>query len=185
MIKILNTFRSLIGLVLAVLGTLSGWGFVMYLDIRWQSTNLASLFLLLGVGMDDAFVMLNSWKRIKAIRPEESVEEKIQETYKDAAVSITITSMTNIVSFMIGIFVPSFEFVRIFCFYVTVGLVSIYILTLTFFGPFIVICNRVELYLIEKDKNNQANERNEENASNQNVLQSNRGRYIAKKFNNR
>ena len=82
MIKILNTFRSLIGLVLAVLGTLSGWGFVMYLDIRWQSTNLASLFLLLGVGMDDTFVMLNSWKRIKAIRPEESVEEKIQETYR-------------------------------------------------------------------------------------------------------
>ena len=81
-IKILNTFRSLIGLVLAVLGTLSGWGFVMYLDIRWQSTNLASLFLLLGVGMDDTFVMLNSWKRIKAIRPEESVEEKIQETYR-------------------------------------------------------------------------------------------------------
>ena len=89
--------------------------------------------------------------------------------------------MTNIVSFMIGIFVPSFEFVRIFCFYVTVGLVSIYILTLTFFGPFIVICNRVELYLNEKDKNN----RNVENTSNQNASQSNGGRYIVKNFNNR
>ena len=153
----------------------------MYMDNRWQSTNLASLFLLLGVGMDDAFVMLNSWKRIKAIRPEESVEEKMQKTYKDAAVSITITSMTNIVSFMIGIFVPSFEFVKIFCFYVTVGLVSIYILTLTFFGPFIVICNRVELYLIEKDENNG----NGENTSDQNTSQSNRGRYIVKNFNNR
>ena len=97
--------------------------------------------------------------------------------------------MTNIFSFVIGIYVPSFEFVKIFCYYVTGGLVSIYILTLTFFGPFIVICNRVELYLMEKDKNNQADDEqdpNGENASNhRDTSQSNSGRYIAKKFNNR
>lgn len=160
-------FRASIGLIVAVMGTLCGWGLVMYTGLSWQSTNLASLFLLLGVGMDDAFVMLNSWKRMKETMPEESVEEKMQETYKDAAVSITITSMTNICSFAMGFLTPSFETVKIFCAYVTGGLVSIYILTLTFFGPFMVLANKVELHFIEKDEREQ---RAEEDPS-QNVLE--------------
>ena len=133
-------------MIVAALGTLCGWGFAMYIGYPWQSTNLSSLFLLLGVGMDDAFVMLNSWKRIKDTMPGRSVEEKMQEMYQDAALSITITSMTNILTFAIGMFFPSFESVKIFCAYTMWSLVSLYILTLTFFGPFIVLCNRIELY---------------------------------------
>ena len=124
----------------------------MYIGYPWQSTNLASLFLLLGVGIDDAFVMLNCWKRIKESIPERSIEEKMQKTYQDAALSITITSLTNILSFTVGTFLPCFKTVKIFCAYTTWSLLSVYILTLTFFGPLIVLGNSVESYFTEKDK---------------------------------
>ena len=75
----------------------------------------------------------------------------MEETYKDAAVSITITSLTNILSFGIGMLVPSFPTVTIFCAYTTSGLAFVYILTLTIFGPCIILFNKL-------DKNEEKNE---------------------------
>ena len=52
------------GLIVTVIAMFSGWGLTMYVGIHpWQGTNLASVFLLLGVGIDDTFVMLSAWKR--------------------------------------------------------------------------------------------------------------------------
>lgn len=53
--------------------------------------------------MDDAFVLLASWRRTN---PELSVADRLAETYSEAAVSITITSLTNFISFMIGTYTP-------------------------------------------------------------------------------
>ena len=75
----------------------------------------------------------------------------MEETYKDAAVSITITSLTNILSFAIGMLLPSFKTVEIFCAYTTSGLTFVYVLTLTIFGPCIILFNKL-------DKNEEKNE---------------------------
>ena len=75
----------------------------------------------------------------------------MEETYKDAAVSITITSLTNILSFAVGMLLPTFETVTIFCAYTTSGLAFVYILTLTIFGPCIILFNKL-------DKNEEKNE---------------------------
>ena len=118
----------------------------------WQAINLASLFLLLGVGIDDAFVMLGSYHRLCSEHPNESKSEIFRKTYEEAAISITITSLTNICSFAIGnvhvsftfkivtkielsgAILPSFDTVSIFCVYTAVGLVYVYLSTLFFFG---------------------------------------------------
>ena len=94
---------------------------------------------------------MNYLLRKKENKPDLDIEEKMEETYKDAAVSITITSLTNILSFAIGMLLPSFETVEIFCAYTTSGLVFVYILTLTIFGPCIILFNKL-------DKNEEKNE---------------------------
>ena len=53
--------------------------------------------------MDDAFVLLAAWRRTN---PNQSVPERLGLTYAEAAVSISITSLTNFISFMIGIITP-------------------------------------------------------------------------------
>ncbi|XP_013794597.1 patched domain-containing protein 3-like [Limulus polyphemus] len=83
-----------------------------------------------GIGMDDTFVLLAAWRRTE---PKKSVEERMAETYSDAAVSITITSITNFISFMIGIITP-FPSVQIFCTYTAMAVLFTYIWHITFFG---------------------------------------------------
>lgn len=66
-----------------------------------------------GIGIDDTFVMLAAWRRT---RIQDSVSERLAQTYSEAAVSITITSLTDMISFYIGVLTP-FPSVQIFCVY--------------------------------------------------------------------
>jgi hypothetical protein len=65
-------------------------------------------------------------------------------TYEDAAISITITTLTNVLSFAIGAIVPGFPCVQIFCVYAGVGLLFVYLNTITIFGGCLVLCGRME-----------------------------------------
>ena len=70
-------------------------------------------FSILGIGIDDTFVMLAAWRRT---RLQDTVAERLSNTYAEAAVSITITSITDMISFYIGVITP-FPSVQIFCIY--------------------------------------------------------------------
>ena len=59
------------------------------------------------------FVVLSAWHRTKI---QDEVPMRLANTYSEAAVSITITSLTNMLSFLIGSFTP-FPAVYIFCIY--------------------------------------------------------------------
>ena len=122
------------GIINACGSIMSSCGMMFAVGFEWQAINLASSFLLLGVGIDDAFVMLGSYHRICMENPNENTVEIFRRTYEEAAISITITSLTNICSFAIGAFVPSFDTVRIFCSYTAVGLTFVYFSTLILFG---------------------------------------------------
>ncbi|KAI4492180.1 hypothetical protein M0802_009986 [Mischocyttarus mexicanus] len=65
------------------------------------------------IGIDDTFVMLAAWRRTCITKP---VPERMAQTLSEAAVSITITSLTDMISFFIGILSP-FPSVQIFCIY--------------------------------------------------------------------
>lgn len=111
--------------------------------------------------MDDAFVLLAAWRRTD---PTMSVPKRLSHTYSEAAVSITITSLTNFISFMIGIITPfpsvigfhfsqdqkdinqKFNFlkVRIFCIYTAVAVLFTYAFNITFFGGLMAYFGEVE-----------------------------------------
>lgn len=66
-----------------------------------------------GIGIDDTFVMLAAWRRTSM---KDDVPHRMANMLSEAAVSITITSVTDMISFWIGIFSP-FPSVTIFCIY--------------------------------------------------------------------
>ena len=92
---------------------LAAMGLIMYCGIPFIGINMAAPFLMLGIGIDDTFVMLGAWRRTSIHAP---VEERMSEAFRDAAVSITITSVTDMLSFFVGVITP-FPCVRIFCIY--------------------------------------------------------------------
>lgn len=121
---------GILGCVSAAVSVIAGFGMVMYLGLEFIGINMAAPFLMLGIGMDDTFVLLAAWRRTN---PRKSVVERMGETYREAAVSITITSLTNFISFCIGAITP-FPSVRIFCIYTAVAVLFTYIYQITFFG---------------------------------------------------
>ncbi|RZF35136.1 hypothetical protein LSTR_LSTR009442 [Laodelphax striatellus] len=74
--------------------------------------------------------MLAAWRRTSVTHP---VEERMARTMSDAAVSITITSVTDIVSLTIGILSP-FPAIQIFCLYSSFAVAFIFVWHITFFA---------------------------------------------------
>ena len=115
----------------------------MYLGFPWQAINLCAVFLLLGIGLDSVFLILASWSRSAAHG--QDVVTRVSVTYSDVAVSLTITSLTNVLGFLVGALVPGFLCVQIFCLYAALGLVFNYIWMLTAFGSCLAWAGRLEL----------------------------------------
>ncbi|KAK4292465.1 hypothetical protein Pmani_034770 [Petrolisthes manimaculis] len=74
--------------------------------------------------------MLAAWRRTKL---QDSVPDRMAHTFSDAAVSITITSLTDMISFFIGAITP-FPCVQIFCLYTGTAVLVTYLWHITFFG---------------------------------------------------
>ncbi|XP_077302916.1 patched domain-containing protein [Arctopsyche grandis] len=121
---------GLLGNFSAVMATASAFGVVIYMGVDFIGINLAAPFLMIGIGIDDTFVMLAAWRRTSV---KLSVPERMAHTLSEAAVSITITSVTDMVSFWIGIFSP-FPSIRIFCIYSSVAVCFTFLWHLTFFS---------------------------------------------------
>ncbi|OWR54203.1 Ptc-related protein [Danaus plexippus plexippus] len=134
---------GLLGNISAVMATIAAFGCAIYLGISFIGINLAAPFLMIGIGIDDTFVMLAAWRRTSPRLP---VPERMAIMLSEAAVSITITSVTDMLSFFIGIFSP-FPSVQIFCMYSGLAVCFTFVWHLTFFAG----CVAVSGY---REKNN-------------------------------
>ena len=66
-----------------------------------------------GVGVDDMFILMSGWRQTDLKAP---IEERISETFRSSAISVTITSLTDLLAFCIGATSP-FLSVKNFCIY--------------------------------------------------------------------
>lgn len=71
---------------------MSGSGLLMYIGIPYTDLVVGAPFLALGIGVDDMFVMLASWRKTNHYL---TMERRLPEAMSHAAMSITITSGNN------------------------------------------------------------------------------------------
>ena len=63
----------------------------------------SSFFLTTGIGVDDLFVIVQSWDNVGGpIQDDRSIPEKISLAIRHAGVSVLVTSVTDICAFAIG-----------------------------------------------------------------------------------
>ncbi|KAI2650880.1 Patched domain-containing protein 3 [Labeo rohita] len=93
-----------------------------------------------GVGVDDMFIMISCWQKTEVNK---DVEVRLAETYKEAGVSITITTLTDVLAFYIGLLTP-FRSVQSFCMYTSTALLFCYVFNITFFGACLALNGRRE-----------------------------------------
>ncbi|XP_059056673.1 NPC1-like intracellular cholesterol transporter 1 [Achroia grisella] len=89
-------------------------------------------FLLMGLGIDDMFVMYASWKNLSENESKKSLPIKVGLMLEHAGVSIVITSFTDIVALLIGAItiLPS---LKSFCIYAAIGVFFIFCYSVTFY----------------------------------------------------
>jgi predicted RND superfamily exporter protein len=73
-----------------------------------------------GLGVDDMFILMAGFRQTD-IRL--SIEERISETFRSSAISVTITSLTDLLAFCIGATSP-FLSIRNFCVYAGSGITA-------------------------------------------------------------
>ncbi|XP_066483693.1 patched domain-containing protein 3-like [Tiliqua scincoides] len=122
------------------LAVLSSFGLLLFCGVPFVITVANAPFLILGVGVDDMFIMVSCWQQTKV---KDRVKDRMADTYAEAAVSVTITTLTDVLAFYIGI-ATSFQSVRSFCLYTGTAFIFCYLYNLTFFGAILALNGKRE-----------------------------------------
>jgi len=84
--------EAFMGVISVVLSLISTFGIAFYCGLPFNPVSSTMPFLILAVGVDDAFMMLGSWRMTD---PRMGVERRMGIMMSDAGASITVTSLTN------------------------------------------------------------------------------------------
>lgn len=95
-----------LGLLSIGMAFASAIGICSFLGIPYGPVHTSLPFLLMGLGVDDIFVLMASWRKIQKQLPPmknaDSIPERIGIMLRSAGASITLTSFTSMVAFSVG-----------------------------------------------------------------------------------
>ncbi|XP_066250245.1 patched domain-containing protein 3-like [Euwallacea similis] len=121
-----------VGLLAIGMGFVVGIGICSLLGIFYGPVHLSLPFLLMGLGVDDMLVIMSCWDELAQEHRSLPLPERVGIMLQHAGVSITITSFTDVIAFIIGCFtiLPCLES---FCIYAAVGVFMTFVFVNTFF----------------------------------------------------
>ncbi|KAM4860155.1 patched domain-containing protein 3 [Thomomys bottae] len=142
----LNCIRTKVGVAVfgvfnVAMAVVSGFGLMLHIGVPFVIIVANSPFLILGVGVDDMFIMISAWQKTSLLV---TLRERLSSVYSKVAVSITITSVTNVLAFYTGI-MSSFRSVQYFCIYTGTTLIFCYCYKITCFGAVMALDGRREV----------------------------------------
>ncbi|KAK4302905.1 hypothetical protein Pmani_025047 [Petrolisthes manimaculis] len=123
---------SLMGLTCVGMSIFVSYGICSVIGEPFGPVNNVLPFLLLGLGIDDMFVIMQAWNNLKHEEKKLQLTQRIGCALKHAGVSITVTSLTDFAAFAIGssTVLPA---LKSFCIYAAVGIAAVYFFQATFF----------------------------------------------------
>lgn len=109
----------------------SGCG-ISSLFFFYSPVHTSLFFIIMGLGVDDIFVIMSALRKIKSESGHLKLSEKIGRTLEKAGASITITSLTDIIAFLVGgtTVLPS---LKSFCIFAAICILMTYLYVVTFF----------------------------------------------------
>ncbi|CAD5232232.1 unnamed protein product [Bursaphelenchus xylophilus] len=126
---------GIIGVLSTLMAITSAIGVLLWFDVTFVEMCSVMPFLSLTIGIDDSFLLLSSWH---STNPADNVKTRLSQCLGHAASSITITSITDTLAFLIGSIAP-LPAVKYFCYYSCVAIIFIYLYTMTLFSASLAI----------------------------------------------
>ena len=120
---------ALMGLFCVGLAYAAGFGFSFYCGGETAGVHGLMPFLLIGIGVDDMFVICNA---IDQTSLNDSPHQRIKNAMQHAGPSITITSLTNTLAFAFG-GLNSLTSLRSFCLFAAASVMMLYLIVMSVF----------------------------------------------------
>ncbi|KAL4218800.1 Patched domain-containing protein 3 [Mactra antiquata] len=127
-----GVYLTVAAVVGVLLSTGACFGIGMVAGFLFGAPHQALIFLLLAVGVDDAFVIITTWNRINKTHNKAPIEERIAVTMQHAGVSVTVTSFSDLVAFACGIS-TQMPVLKSFCVYCSIGIFFLFLMQSTLF----------------------------------------------------
>lgn len=90
------------GLLSIGMAFVSAVGLCSVFGVSYGPVHTSLPFLMMGLGVDDIFVMMACWRQTETKHRQHSIPEKMALMLQHAGASITVTSFTDVVAFGIG-----------------------------------------------------------------------------------
>ncbi|CEF63049.1 Sterol-sensing domain and Patched family-containing protein [Strongyloides ratti] len=120
-------YLSLIAILYTLMAIITSIGILLFFNIPFSDICVVMPFLSLTIGIDDSFLLLSSWHdSSRKLR----YDKRLEETLLKAGLSITITSLTDSLAFLIGSLAELLA-VKYFCYYSAIAVFFIWIYSLT------------------------------------------------------
>ncbi|KAI6184221.1 SSD domain-containing protein [Aphelenchoides bicaudatus] len=154
-----NVILAVMACVCPFMAVGTALGGMFWVGLRFGSILCVTPFLVLAIGVDDAYLMVNAWQNIrkkikdgcvdghKLVTKGQILEHLMVEVMVDTG-NISITTITNFLAFMVGIFSSTPE-IQLFSIGNALAIVLDYIYQWTVFGSFMVLTGRWELRELE------------------------------------
>jgi len=113
--------------LLVLQGCIGGYGISMLMGKPFTVLQQILPFILVGIGIDDAFVITNAFDKTDAKLP---IPDRIEQAMQRIGMSITLTSLTDIAAFGLGA-TSAFPSVQYFCIYAAISCAFVWILHCT------------------------------------------------------
>ncbi|XP_035696825.1 patched domain-containing protein 3-like [Branchiostoma floridae] len=130
-------YVSLAGMVCVGLAVVGAMGVCSAAGAAYGPVHTILPFLILGIGVDDMFVIVTAWNNLSQEERKLDRRQQAALALKHAGVSITVTSMTDVVAFGVGAstVLPALQS---FCIYAAVSVFLAFVYSCTLF--FAVVC---------------------------------------------
>ena len=124
-----HSFITILGVCCSALGILAGFGLVIAFGVPF--INIAGIlpFLVISIGIDDMFIIIDEFENIPDAMP---ANRKVSHAIGKVGATITMTTLTDIIVFAIGIS-SSFPAIKYFCIFATVTFTAEFLLQMTLF----------------------------------------------------
>lgn len=122
--------------ILAVIASLTvSLGLGVIFDLPFTQMTFLAIFVLLGVGVDDALIINDAFARVDASL---ALDERLAITLEEVGPSVLLTSATDFAAFLVGLSytVPS---LRWFCIHAAIAVFVVFVMQVTFFSACLIL----------------------------------------------
>ncbi|XP_063432182.1 patched domain-containing protein 3-like [Mytilus trossulus] len=129
-----------IGVFCALLSLIPAVGIASAFGVRFMNSAATMPFLIIGIGINDMFIIMSGYADTMD-KEKMSIDERMKRTLMTSGLAITVTSLTDVLTFFIG-YTSEFNTIKNFCLYAGIAVFFCYLNQLTILAPCLVIHQR-------------------------------------------